>query len=62
MKSENVKKVLDIGFGLGRHLVFFAKEGFDTYGIEITQSGFDHCKEWLEVEGLDADICIGGYV
>ena len=59
LKNENVKKVLDVGFGLGRHIILFSKEGFDTYGIEPTQSGFDHCKEWLEVEGLDADIRIG---
>ena len=59
LKNENVKKVLDIGFGLGRHVVLFSKEGFDTYGIEPTQSGFDYCKKWLEVEGLDTDIRIG---
>ena len=59
LRSEDVERVLDLGFGLGRHVILFAREGFDTYGIEPTQSGFAHCKEWLEAEGLHAHIRIG---
>ena len=59
LRQENVKRILDVGFGLGRHLVLFAKEGFDTYGIELSKSGFEYCVKWLEVEGLKADIQIG---
>jgi SAM-dependent methyltransferase len=53
------ERVLDLGFGLGRHVILFAGEGFDTYGIEPTRSGFAYCEEWLEAEGLRADIRIG---
>jgi len=59
LRSEDVRRVLDLGFGLGRHLIFFAREGFETYGIEPTTSGYAYCRDWLKAEGLRADIRIG---
>ena len=59
LRGEGAETVLDLGFGLGRHVILFAGEGFDTYGIEPTRSGFAYCEEWLEAEGLRADIRIG---
>lgn len=59
LRGEGAKRVLDLGFGLGRHVILFAREGFDTYGIEPAQSGFAYCEGWLEAEGLRADIRIG---
>lgn len=59
LNRNNVKRILDIGFGLSRHLVLFAKGGFETYGIELSKSGFEYCTKWLKVEGLKADIQIG---
>jgi len=59
LKHENVTKVLDLGFGLGRHLVLLAREGFDAYGIEASEAGVDHCRKWLEAEGLQASISQG---
>lgn len=56
LRCENVTKVLDLGFGLGRHVVLMAKEGFDTHGIEGSKSGLDHCRKWLVAEGLRASI------
>jgi SAM-dependent methyltransferase len=59
LKRKKVRRILDVGFGLGRHVVFFTKEGFETYGIDISQSGFDYCNKWLEVEELKADLRMG---
>ncbi len=59
LRGEGTRRVLDLGFGLGRHVILFAREGFETYGIEPTRSGFDYCEDWLEAEGLHADIRIG---
>lgn len=56
LRKERVSRVLDLGFGLGRHVVLFAREGFETFGIEPTASGFQHCTQWLQFEGLEADI------
>ena len=39
LKKRNVKKVLDLGFGTGRHIIFLADNGFDVYGIDISKTG-----------------------
>lgn len=59
LKEANITRVLDIGFGAGRHVVLFAKEGFDAYGIEESGSGVEHCREWLKAENLQASISQG---
>ena len=58
-KKHNVKKVLDLGCGSGRHLVFLAKKGFDVYGIDMAKSGIEISKKWLDKEGLKANLKIG---
>ncbi|MDH5460280.1 MAG: methyltransferase domain-containing protein, partial [Candidatus Bathyarchaeota archaeon] len=37
-KRCNVKSVLDLGCGAGRHCVYLAKNGFDAIGVEISES------------------------
>lgn len=39
-RNANPKvKVLDLGCGAGRHAIFFAEEGFDAYGCDISAVG-----------------------
>ena len=59
LMKKGMKRVLDLGFGIGRHVILFSRKGFETYGIEPTHTGFSYCKEWLETEGLKANIRIG---
>lgn len=56
LQMESVKRVLDLGFGIGRHLILFAREEFETYGVEPTQSGLMYCEKWLTKENLNANI------
>jgi len=58
-KKNRVKKVLDLGCGLGRHIVYFTKHGFNTYGIDIAGEGINLTKKWLKDEGLKADLKVG---
>ena len=46
------KKVLDLGCGNGRHVWLSAKEGFDSYGIDLAESGVEIARKWLERDGL----------
>ena len=39
MKKNKVKRVLDLGFGSGRHVLLLAKNGFDVYGTDISKEG-----------------------
>lgn len=58
-KKNGVKKVLDLGCGTGRHLVFLAKKGFDVYGFDVAEEGVKIAKNWLKEEGQKADFKIG---
>lgn len=58
-KARSVKRILDLGCGSGRHLVYLAKRGFDVYGIDIAKQGIKIAKDWLKVEGLKANLKIG---
>ena len=59
MKSEFSEKnlrVWDVGCGAGRHTVFFARNGFDTYATDISENGINLTNEWLRKEGCNAKL------
>ena len=58
-KRKNIKRVLDLGCGTGRHLIYFAKKGFDIYGIDIAEEGIKIARKWLKGEKLKAKLKIG---
>jgi len=58
-KKNKTKKVLDLGCGTGRHLVFFAQKGFEVYGFDVAEDGIKIAKVWLKKEGRKADFKIG---
>lgn len=56
IKKRNKKKVLDIGCGSGRHTVYFARNGFNVYGMDNSTIGISIAKNWLKKEKLSARI------
>lgn len=58
-RRHNVKKILDLGCGSGRHIVYFAKQRFDVYGIDIAEEGIKLTEKWLKGEGLRASLEVG---
>ena len=56
---EGVDNVLDLGCGCGRHLVMLARECYRTHGIDISRKSISFAKQWLEREGLEADLRVG---
>ncbi len=56
LKEEGKTRVLDLGCGFGRHLVYLAEQGFDVSGIDISQEAIEMTKEKLEEENLEADV------
>jgi len=58
-KKKGVKRIIDLGCGTGRHLVYLAKQGFNVYGIDIAPEGIAITKEWLRKEKLRANLKIG---
>lgn len=56
LKEKGVKRVLDLGCGTGRHLLFFLKKGFEVYGMDASPRGISIAEQWLLEEKLKADI------
>lgn len=55
-KDNQVKRVLDLGCGTGRHLVHLCRLGFEVYGFDVSPSALSMAHEWLNEESLTADI------
>jgi len=56
LKEKGVKRVLDLGCGTGRHLVFFSKKGFEVYGMDASPKGISIAEQWLLEENLKVEI------
>ncbi len=57
--KKDAKKVLDVGCGNGRHVVFFAEQAFNVSGIDISKEAIDVANAWLNKKGLTADLRAG---
>lgn len=55
-RKNKVGRVLDIGCGAGRHLIYMAKQGFEAHGIDISESGLNLAKRRLKRQNLEAQI------
>ena len=55
-KKRGVKRVLDLGSGTGRHIVYLTKKGFDVYGFDPSLTGVALTKKWLNKEHLRAHV------
>ncbi len=51
-RTRDVKRVLDLGCGTGRHMVFFSAEGFEMYGIDASEYALELARSWLDEQGL----------
>lgn len=58
-EARGVKRILDLGCGSGRHIVYLAKHDFEVYGIDASPAGIKLAKRWVEDEKLTASLIIG---
>lgn len=57
--KREVSRVLDAGCGNGRHVVFFSEQGFDVYGIDISEEAIEIANAWVAKKGLKAHLEVG---
>jgi len=62
LQNEKVQKILDLGCGGGRHLIYFAKLGYQVSGIDIAQEAVKLSQEWLSEENLKAELKCGDMI
>ncbi len=55
-KPRNQVNVLDVGCGIGNHLWFLAREGFNAYGIDGSETAVKLATELLKEFGVSADV------
>lgn len=51
-QGQGRRALLDLGCGLGRHAVFFAKQGFAVSATDLSAEGIAHLQRWAAQEGL----------
>jgi len=60
LKKKNRKlRVLDLGCGAGRNLIYTAHQGFEAHGIDTSKTGLNFTKERLRKRNLEAYIVKG---
>ena len=57
--EAGVHRVLDLGCGDGRHLVYFARLGYEMHGLDLAPTALELSRAWLDREGLSADLRCG---
>ncbi len=57
--NQGKKSILDLGCGIGRHTILFAKNNFDTYAFDLSEVAIRRTKEWADSLALKVDYKIG---
>lgn len=57
-KQKNIRKLLDLGCGTGRHVLCFSENGFDTYGLDSSPLGLAFTIKSLSDNKLSAHLTI----
>ncbi len=47
-----VKRILDLGCGNGRHLVYFGKKGYQIFGSDLSGWGLQAAQQWTNQEKI----------
>jgi len=58
-KMHGVRKILDLGCGSGRHTVYLASQGFEVWGIDISEEAIKKARSHLENMKLNAHLTVG---
>ena len=56
LEEHRATRVLDLGCGTGRHVVYLVRRGFSVCGLDSSPEGLRVARQWLGEEGLDGDL------
>ena len=58
MQAHGCQRVLDLGCGTGRHMVYLSSQGFETFGVDISFAGLHQTRQWLGSERLNGALLL----
>lgn len=58
-EKKKITRIFDAGCGVGRHIGFFAQQGYDVYGMDISKEAIDIAQAWLYQQKLHANLEVG---
>ena len=58
-REAGYESLLDLGTGLGRHAICFAKSGFNVSAFDISEYGIKHLQSWAANEKLEIETQVG---
>jgi tellurite methyltransferase len=59
LQAAGVQRVLDLGFGVGRHAIVLAQGGLEVYGIDASENGKAFAGEWAASAGVELHLTTG---
>lgn len=57
--KKPVERILDVGCGNGKHAVFFAEQGYEVHGFDISPRAIKIANDWLTQKQLKANLKVG---
>ncbi|MBN1696335.1 MAG: class I SAM-dependent methyltransferase [Spirochaetales bacterium] len=54
LKERAHKRILDLGCGTGRHIIYLAKRGFNVFGLDNSPKALSVASRWVKDEGVEA--------
>lgn len=61
LQGRGVRRVLDVGTGVGRHALAYARAGFDVVATDASATGLDELIRSAETEGLKIDTRLAAF-
>jgi len=61
LADEGKNRVLDVGCGVGRHLLYLARHGFEVHGFDFSESAVSRIEERLAGVEYDADLRVADF-
>ncbi|MFE4858503.1 class I SAM-dependent methyltransferase [Streptomyces sp. NPDC056670] len=59
LRDRQVRTVLDLACGIGRHALFFAESGFTCWAVDASETAIEQTRTAAERAGLNLDLRVG---
>lgn len=53
---NEIPKLLDLGCGIGRHIIYAYENGLDAYGIDLSEVAINYAQEWANLKGMNNSV------